>query len=182
VAAGVGFIGAGAIIRHGDSVSGVTTAATVWLAAAVGMMAAAGGYVAAVTATAIALIAIVLLGWAKPQLRRLQRGRTIVDVQYQRGHGTIGPVLRFLADHGADLERLDVQDDRPDPDEPGLRSVRLVVTLNGRDTLEGSLAVLGERPEVRAVEVAGRHCAKAYTNPSSAQSKRAVSVTRPVGR
>src|SRR4051812_20551892 len=43
VAAGVGFIGAGAVIRNGSSVSGVTTAATVWLAAAVGLAAAGGG-------------------------------------------------------------------------------------------------------------------------------------------
>src|SRR3954471_17495818 len=43
VAAGVGFIGAGAVIRNGSSVSGVTTAATVWLAAAGGLAAGGGG-------------------------------------------------------------------------------------------------------------------------------------------
>lgn len=47
VATGVGFIGAGAIIRNGTSVHGVTTAATVWLAASVGVVCAAGGYTAA---------------------------------------------------------------------------------------------------------------------------------------
>src|SRR5947209_2898142 len=43
VATGVGFIGAGAILRYGTSVVGVTTAATVWLAAATGVTVAAGG-------------------------------------------------------------------------------------------------------------------------------------------
>src|SRR5689334_16647889 len=55
VAAGVGFIGAGAILRHGTSVLGVTTASTVWLAAAVGVMVAAGGWTAGVAATILAL-------------------------------------------------------------------------------------------------------------------------------
>jgi putative Mg2+ transporter-C (MgtC) family protein len=96
--AGVGFIGASAIMRQGDSVSGVTTAATVWLAAAVGVTAAAGGYGTAATATVVALVTLVLLRRAKPQLRRLQTGRTIVEIGYDRGHGTIGPVLGFLAE------------------------------------------------------------------------------------
>src|SRR4051812_886369 len=61
LAAGVGFIGAGAVIRNGSSVSGVTTAATVWLAAAVGLAAAAGRTVPAGAATAAALAVLVLL-------------------------------------------------------------------------------------------------------------------------
>src|SRR3954469_11352931 len=47
VAAGVGFIGAGAILRNGSSVRGITTAATVWLAAAIGVAAGAGGWLSA---------------------------------------------------------------------------------------------------------------------------------------
>jgi len=155
VAAGVGFIGAGAILRQGDSVSGVTTAATVWLAAAVGVTAAAGGYATAVTATVVAVVSIVLFRRAKPQLRRLQNGRTVVEIGYDRGHGTIVPVLRFLADHGAHIDRLEVQDDCPNPDQPGLRNVRMEVTLARRATLDGLLGVLGERSEVRFVHVDG---------------------------
>jgi putative Mg2+ transporter-C (MgtC) family protein len=51
VATGVGFIGAGAIIRNGTSVHGVTTTARLWLAASLGVASAAGGYLAALVTT-----------------------------------------------------------------------------------------------------------------------------------
>ena len=137
----------------------MTTAATVWLAAAVGMTAAAGGYVAAATGAVVAVVSIVLLRRAKPQLRRFRSGHTVVEIGYDRGHGTIGPVLRFLADHGAHIDRLEVHDDCSNPDEPGLRNVRMEMTLTRQATLEGLLGVLGERSEVRFVDVDGRRCA-----------------------
>jgi putative Mg2+ transporter-C (MgtC) family protein len=58
VAAGVGFIGGGVILRHAGVVRGITTAASVWTAAAVGLAAGVGFWVAAVTATVVALVAL----------------------------------------------------------------------------------------------------------------------------
>src|ERR1044072_6911532 len=51
IVSGIGFLGAGAIIRQGLSVRGLTTAATLWLVAAIGMASGAGYYDAAVIAT-----------------------------------------------------------------------------------------------------------------------------------
>ena len=48
IVTGVGFLGAGAIIRQGLTVRGLTTAATLWVVAAIGMAAGAGYYVAAI--------------------------------------------------------------------------------------------------------------------------------------
>jgi putative Mg2+ transporter-C (MgtC) family protein len=59
---GIGFIGAGAILRERGSVTGLTTAATIFVAAAVGMAAGAGFYVTAVFATAVILMALIPLG------------------------------------------------------------------------------------------------------------------------
>lgn len=70
VATGVGFIGAGAILRNGNTVLGLTTAASVWLAAAIGVVVAAGGYLAAVLSTAITLIVLIGLRLLKPVARR----------------------------------------------------------------------------------------------------------------
>src|SRR5947209_16104021 len=53
VASGVGFLGAGAILRQGIGVRGLTTAATLWLAAALGLASGAGAYDAALLGTAI---------------------------------------------------------------------------------------------------------------------------------
>ena len=60
VVAGIGFIGAGAIIRReGGIVEGLTTAATIWAVAAIGLAAGAGLYIVSVVTTAV--VAIVLL-------------------------------------------------------------------------------------------------------------------------
>lgn len=58
VVSGIGFLGAGAIIRQGLSVRGLTTAATLWVVAAIGMAAGAGYYVAAVLTTALVIFSL----------------------------------------------------------------------------------------------------------------------------
>jgi putative Mg2+ transporter-C (MgtC) family protein len=61
IVTGIGFLGAGAILRTGHSVQGMTTAATIWVNAAVGMAAGAGEYATAAIATAITLVVLLVL-------------------------------------------------------------------------------------------------------------------------
>jgi len=61
VVQGIGFIAAGVIITPGRAVVGLTTAAGIWLAAALGLLIGAGFYVVAVTATVATLAAMVVL-------------------------------------------------------------------------------------------------------------------------
>src|SRR6478672_10123790 len=65
VVTGIGFLGAGLIFRQGFTVRGLTTAASLWLVAAVGMAAGAGFWKGAVLVTAAALISLRPLEWAK---------------------------------------------------------------------------------------------------------------------
>ncbi|MDR0443513.1 MAG: MgtC/SapB family protein [Treponema sp.] len=61
VVSGMGFLGAGAIIRLGNSIRGLTTAASLWLTAAIGMAIGAGMFVAAITVEVLSLIALMVL-------------------------------------------------------------------------------------------------------------------------
>jgi len=61
VVAGMGFLGAGAIIKLGNSIRGLTTAASLWLTAAVGLTIGAGMYLAAITVVTLALVTLVVL-------------------------------------------------------------------------------------------------------------------------
>ncbi len=63
IVTGVGFLGAGAIIQDRGGVSGLTTAATIWLVASIGTACGAGFYSVAVISTIIAII--VLIGLKK---------------------------------------------------------------------------------------------------------------------
>src|SRR5262249_29680147 len=55
IVTGIGFLGAGAIIRQGVSVRGLTTAATLWVAAAIGLAVGVGFYTAAIFGTGVTL-------------------------------------------------------------------------------------------------------------------------------
>lgn len=58
VAAGVGFLGGGVILKHGDHVRGLTTAASLWTAAAIGLASGLGFWAAAAMATGIACVVL----------------------------------------------------------------------------------------------------------------------------
>lgn len=86
VAAGVGFIGGGVILKHAGSVRGITTATSLWTAAAIGLAAGVGFWVGALAATVIALIALAglkpLSDWVG---RRSHAPRSlVVSVAHQR--------------------------------------------------------------------------------------------------
>jgi len=61
---GIGFLGAGAILRDAGGVTGLTTAATIFAEAAIGMAAGGGFYGVAGYATGLVLFGLVFLGWA----------------------------------------------------------------------------------------------------------------------
>ncbi|WP_223743924.1 MgtC/SapB family protein [Corallococcus sp. AS-1-12] len=61
IVVGIGFLGAGVILRHGEAVRGLTTAANLWLTAAVGLACGLGLYVAAGVTVGLALLSLVVL-------------------------------------------------------------------------------------------------------------------------
>lgn len=81
VAAGIGFIGGGVIVKHQGSVRGMTTAASVWMAAAIGLSAGLGFWAGAISATVVAIVALFALKpishWVK---RRSEHGRLVVSL------------------------------------------------------------------------------------------------------
>lgn len=89
VAPGVGFIGGGAILKHRGTVRGITTATSLWTAAAVGLACGVGFWVGAAVATAIALIALAVLkplsDWV--DARRHRPSTLVVEVN-PSGDGT----------------------------------------------------------------------------------------------
>ena len=62
VVTGIGFLGAGAILRQQDQVKGLTTAATIWTVAAVGMAAGLGLFLVAIAATVLTLVVLIFIG------------------------------------------------------------------------------------------------------------------------
>ncbi len=61
IVTGIGFLGGGAILRSGDSIHGMTTAATIWVNAAIGVAAGTGQFVLAAFATALTIVVLAVL-------------------------------------------------------------------------------------------------------------------------
>jgi putative Mg2+ transporter-C (MgtC) family protein len=143
IVTGIGFLGAGAIIRQGVSVRGLTTAATLWVVAAIGMASGAGYYTAAAITTVVVLVSLWPLRLvAHRVLDRPHRRALVIDLRAPR---TAAPVL-------AALEALDIRVDSfalwGDEREPRLE-LQLDVPHGSRP--EEILLRLGELEEVRGV-------------------------------
>jgi putative Mg2+ transporter-C (MgtC) family protein len=108
IVTGIGFLGAGAIIRQGFSVRGLTTAATLWVVAAIGMASGAGYFSAAVLTTALVLFTLWPLRIVA--FRMVNRFRPETDrliVQLPTGESP-GPLIEKLESLGGSLQSLQV--------------------------------------------------------------------------
>lgn len=150
VVTGIGFIGAGVILKHRGTVTGLTTAATLFLSAGLGVAIGAGLVIPALMTTAIALIVIYGLRAVKPALRR--KITRLVQVDYIQGHGTFGPLVRTVQDAGGSIEDLRVEDELASTGEQ-LRHITIQVLTNRETDLEHELQSFLIRPEVRDVRV-----------------------------
>jgi putative Mg2+ transporter-C (MgtC) family protein len=146
IVTGIGFLGAGAILRSGMSVRGLTTAASLWVVAAVGLAAGAGAYVLAGATTVITLLALLVLRPVRSWLvRGLKQEREEFVIQ-------AGPELEL-----DDLVRLvkgsvDQIDHVRVEEEEGVRHVVLVVKLPAGRRPEDVLELLTDAPGVRNVD------------------------------
>jgi len=122
VAAGVGFIGGGAILKHAGAVRGITTAASLWTAAAIGLSTGVGLWFAGVAATVIALVALAALKPLSTWIdRRSHAPRSLVIIFDRPEIGAdVWHVVQDLASasirslqmgegHGGDTTELSVQ-------------------------------------------------------------------------
>lgn len=150
VVTGIGFIGAGVILKHRGTVTGLTTAATLFLSAGIGVAIGAGLVLPAILTTAIALVVIYGLRLVKPFLRR--RISKTVHVDYVQGHGTFGPLLHSIQDSGSSIQDLQVEDE-PGADGNALRHVSIQVLTKKETNLETDMELLASRPEVKEITV-----------------------------
>jgi putative Mg2+ transporter-C (MgtC) family protein len=108
VVTGVGFLGAGAIIHQGLAVRGLTTAAAVWISAAIGMAAGIGFYSLALVGSALVLIALLLFRRIRTVLlRRVQPDRLLLELEVEPAR--LPEVLDIVAEHGAAVVSMDCE-------------------------------------------------------------------------
>jgi putative Mg2+ transporter-C (MgtC) family protein len=111
VVTGIGFLGAGAIIRQGLSVKGLTTAATLWVVAAIGMAAGVGYYEAALVTTALVLVSLWplrIIAYRLSARTRPEEGHLAVDLP--AGASAVS-VLDAAEKAGAEVTSLEFEEE-----------------------------------------------------------------------
>ena len=102
---GIGFLGAGVIFKEGITVRGLTTAASIWITAALGILIGIGFYFPATVTTALAIFVLSIFRWVESHMRTQNYARLVIA--FRRGQALDERVLRAeLAGHGFDAAHM----------------------------------------------------------------------------
>ena len=139
VVSGIGFLGAGAIMKEGLSVTGLTTAACLWVVAGVGLAVGAGFYTGALMSTALVFVT----------LGRLSRIDDWVDheknlslnIQTVDRPGQLMRISRCLEDLQLRVRGVKVKADEDEVDEAGERSMYIDLEIFNKQSLKSIIIV-----------------------------------------
>lgn len=102
---GIGFLGAGVIMKEGLSVRGLTTAASIWITAAIGILAGIGFYFPLIVGTVLTVCALSLFRWIESLLPAFYYAEH--DVSFPREHApTEADLRRVIAAHGFGISNM----------------------------------------------------------------------------
>lgn len=120
VLSGIGFLGAGTIIREGNSVSGLTTAASLWTIACIGIAIGAGHFMLAAFTTFIILV--VLLGFARFENKITSASRIkVFTIEIQNKPGQLGKIGVTTGEHDCIIHNIKLEN---------LNALSSVITLS----------------------------------------------------
>jgi putative Mg2+ transporter-C (MgtC) family protein len=146
IVSGIGFLGAGAIIKYGTSILGLTTAASLWVTASIGLAVGAGDYLIGIVGAALALLSLGPLNLVVDRLRL--RNESAVRVRLQLGRleqlGSVSEELR--------RRRIEIAGVGSQRTAEGRYELELDVRLPGGTRQEELLNALTEIADVEVIE------------------------------
>ncbi len=140
IVSGIGFLGAGLIFVRRDAVRGLTTAATVWLTAGVGMACGAGLPLLALAVSGMYFVVMMALTPLSHRLPLARNAPSNVRVTYEDGRGVLRRVLQVCTNLGFQVAEMDVEDER-EPERARVGAAALLPD-RGDDLRRGRVTVL----------------------------------------
>jgi putative Mg2+ transporter-C (MgtC) family protein len=122
IVSGIGFIGGGVIFVRKDLVRGLTTAATIWLTAAVGMACGAGLPILAAAVTAGHFVVIALFPAIERRLPKSRWAAVPLRISYWDGRGILREVLAICTQQDLAVSRLQIEGEGKDRNQSGFQS------------------------------------------------------------
>lgn len=109
IVSGIGFLGAGSILHSRGGVTGLTTAATLWVVAAIGMAVGARAYVAAIIATSLVMATLMLLGRVEDHLIPRRPSERQINIVIKPPLGSLRSVEAKLVSLGYSVDMLHLE-------------------------------------------------------------------------
>lgn len=153
VVSGIGFLGAGTIIRTGNDVRGLTTAASLWVCAGIGLAIGAGYYLGGVITAVIVLLSLILLGSLENKVMKNQHKNIIIEGVERPGF--IGDIGTLLGNYYITIKELTIKEDATDNDKH-LISLDLTVKVPNNLRLIGVIRDIYEIDKVTKVIFNGK--------------------------
>lgn len=110
VITGIGFIGAGAIIRGDNSIIGITTASTIFVCAIIGLASGSGYYFAAILTTLLALVVLTCFVKIENRLSRNRKYNSILDLTLRYQEDTMEKLKSFLNKSNVNIASLEYKE------------------------------------------------------------------------
>ena len=108
VVTGIGFLGAGAIVHFKSSIRGLTTAASLWVVAGIGLAVGSGLYFGAVVTTLLTIVALMIFSRLEHAMIRKDWYRTLV-IETKDGVEQLKAIREILADYRTDITDFEVE-------------------------------------------------------------------------
>jgi len=108
VISGIGFLGAGAIMRNGFTISGLTTAASLWVVAAIGLCVGAGFYFVSLLTTFVVLFSLFLLNRWEKKFFNVKRRRRL-EMKLSCRAGQVSEVVHLMEARGVVIDDLSAE-------------------------------------------------------------------------
>jgi putative Mg2+ transporter-C (MgtC) family protein len=150
IVTGIGFLGAGAIVRYGATVKGLTTAASLWTVAAVGLLAGQGFYSAALITTGLVILSLYVLRLIERRLLYPVRGEAAaIRVHFRKtGYAPLVELVTLLQQSHIELKEIALN-----PEDDAADTLHLRLKLPRGVTPQAACATIAVLPEVETVSV-----------------------------
>lgn len=148
VVSGIGFLGAGAILRLGVSVKGVTTAASIWVVASLGLVIGAGMYGTAAVSTAFILFILTVLEKIERRVFTERYLRSI-NLELATTEFHLASIIDLIAGYRIEVQSSDISQSLDD----GTTKLKIVVKIPENLRVQELLHDLREIPEIKKINL-----------------------------
>ncbi|NSW76928.1 MAG: MgtC/SapB family protein [Candidatus Atribacteria bacterium] len=146
IVSGIGFLGAGTIFRYGPSVTGLTTAASLWAVSGIGIALGSGLYFAGFVSTGLIFVTLWLLEYLEK--RFVKKGALVLRLSILNQPGVLGQIGTRLGELGVNIEKIKLREEKGER-----MDCTLQVALPPSQTMMQLISVLREIETVEEVEI-----------------------------